>query len=428
MHMNSTSGCDSVFQVVITAEDSIGINVTVWVDVDHDGIVSPADTVIEGITIIMDRQISVDPFTDITDENGVTSDSYPRGNYIVAIDSTMLPPGLELVYGLDYFADTLCGAVFFNFLLTSSCQGVFVVQQEELCAGDSLFVEGQWITDAGQYTFVHSDPVTLCDTIIDLYITVSEEIIVQSVIDWNCETLGSITLDITGSDPFSILWGQGITGDTMVSGLHEGVYPVMITDVNGCSWTDTFSIMASPGLSFDVPPFYSIQQGDSALIVITGDVLEPGLQFQWTPAEILSCPACTSSLAYPLQSTNVVIVITGEDGCVYALETYIEVFIDSSLIDQVYAPNVFTPDGDGINDHWNISSKLENTFVQQLAIYDRWGNIVYSQTDVPLNSIEGWDGTKDSKRLNPGVFVYVGRLLLGDGREVELKGDITLVR
>ena len=162
MHMNSASGCDSVFQVVITSHDSIEINVTVWVDVDHDGIVSPADTVMEGITIMMDRQISIDPFIDITDVNGEVSGVYPTANYIVSIDSTILPSGFELVYGVDYFSDTICGAVFFNFLLTSSCEGIFVIQQEELCAGDSLFIEGQWISDAGQYTFIHSDPGLLC--------------------------------------------------------------------------------------------------------------------------------------------------------------------------------------------------------------------------------------------------------------------------
>jgi len=428
MHMNSASGCDSVFQVVITTHDSIEINVVVWVDVDHNGIVSPADTVIEGITIVMDRQISMSPFTDITDANGAVSGIYPSANYVVSIDSLILPPGLELVYGLDYFADTICGSVFFNFLLTSSCASVFVIQQQELCFGDSLFVEGQWISDAGQYTFIHSDPVTLCDTIIDLYVTVTEEILVLSVIDWNCETLGSIILDITGEGPFSILWGQGITGDTMITGQQEGDYPVTISDANGCSWSDTLSVIASPGLSFDVPPFYSIQQGDSVLITITGDVLEPGLSYLWTPVDILSCPTCPTSLAYPIQTTNILIRITDADSCVYTLETIIEVTTDSNTLDQVYAPNVFTPDGDGINDHWTISSKLETTFVQQLAIFDRWGNMVYSKTNVPLNSFIGWDGTRDAKRLNPGVFVYVARLTLGDGREVSLHGDITLVR
>ncbi len=428
MHMNSATGCDSVFQVMINAPDSIEINAVVWVDVDHNGIVSPADTVLEGITIVMDRQISVSPFTDITDVNGAVSGIYPSANYIVFIDSTMLPPGFDMVYGLDFFTDTVCGSVLFNFLLTASCGSVFVILQEQLCPGDSLFAEGQWISDAGQYTFVHSDPVTLCDTIIDLSVTLTEEIIVQSVIDWNCETFGSITLNISGAGPFIIDWSNDIMGDTLVTDLDPGDYPIIITDVNGCVWVDTFSIIAPPTLTFTIPTLYTLHQGDSVLISIEGDILEPGLSFQWTPSDSLSCATCPTSWAFHDQSTTLLIQITDADSCVYILQTNIIVTVDSNLLDQVYAPNVFSPNGDGINDFWAISSKLENTYVYDLAIFDRWGNMVYFKTELALNSFDGWDGTKDGKPLNPGVFVYVARLLLGDGQEVVLQGDVTLVR
>ncbi len=187
-------------------------------------------------------------------------------DYEVSVDSMLLPPGLMLVYGLAFVSDTTCGEVNIDFLLSSSCPAVFVIQPESLCPGDSLSIEGQWISDAGQYTFVHSDPVTMCDTIIDVYVTFFEEINVLPVVDWNCETIGSITLNISGAGPFTIYWGQGIPGDTMITDLDPGDYPVLITDVNGCVWSDTFSIVASPGLMFDVPGLYMVDQGDSVLI------------------------------------------------------------------------------------------------------------------------------------------------------------------
>ncbi|HSF89387.1 MAG TPA: gliding motility-associated C-terminal domain-containing protein, partial [Saprospiraceae bacterium] len=428
MHMSSVGGCDSTFQVMILAPDSLEINVVVWVDVDHNGIVSPMDTVIEGITIVMDRQISVSPYTDITDANGAVSGIYPTANYIVSIDSTILPPGLALVYGLDSFADTVCGSVLFNFLLESVCQGVFVILQEQLCPGDSILVDGQWISAAGQYTFVHTDPVTLCDTVFDVFVTVTEAIVVQSTIDWNCSTLGSITLDISGAGPFNIMWSNGLPGDTIVTDLDPGDYTVMITDANGCVLTDTFSIVAPPSLTFNVQNLYTIHPGESVLITIEGDVTEPGLSFQWTPADSLACPACPATLAFPDQTTTYLIQITDADSCIYHLQTTILVTIDSNTLDQVYAPNVFSPNNDGINDFWTISSKLENTYVKDLMIFDRWGNMVYAKTEVALNSFDGWDGTKDGKPMNPGVFVYVARLILGDGQEAVLQGDVTLVR
>jgi gliding motility-associated-like protein len=428
MHMSSVTGCDSVFQVVITSPDSFAINVVVWVDVDQNGIVSPVDTVIEGVTIVIDALINQAPYIGLTDINGSFSGEYATHDYEVSVDSMLLPPGLIVTYGLAFVSDTTCGEVNIDFLLSSACAAVFVIQQETLCPGDSLSIEGQWIMDAGQYTFVHSDPITMCDTIIDVYVTLFEEITVLPVVDWNCETNGSITLDISGAGPFTIVWGQGIPGDTVITGLDPGDYPVLITDINGCMWTDTISIEASPGLMFDVPGLYMIDQGDSVLIAITGDITEPGLTFQWIPAMNLSCANCPAALAYPSESTTYQIQITDEDSCVYNLVTNVVVTIDSNSFDQVYAPNVFSPNGDGINDVWTISSRLENTFVQDLAIFDRWGNMVFSQAEIILNTMDGWDGTREGKTINPGVFVYTARLILGDGQEVNLQGDITLVR
>jgi len=428
MHMNSVGGCDSTFQVTILAPDSLEINVVVWVDVDHNGIVSPMDTVIEGITVVFDRLIGQATYTGITDMNGTVNGLYPSGNYLVSVDSTILPADLLVVNGIEAIADTVCGTVTIDLLLESACPTVFVIQLETLCTGDSLFVEGQWITAAGQYTFVHSDSVTLCDTVIDVFVTVTAEIVLQSTIDWNCQTLGSITLDISGAGPFLVTWPQGIVGDTMVTDLDPGDYPVTITDANGCTLTDTFSIVAPPSLTFDVPGLYTIHPGESVLITIEGDVTIPGLTFQWTPADSLACPSCPASLAFPDQTTTYLIEITDADSCIYNLQTTVLVTIDSNTLDQVYAPNVFSPNNDGINDLWTISSKLENTYVKDLTIFDRWGNMVYAKNELALNSFDGWDGTKDGKPMNPGVFVYVARLILGDGQEAVLQGDVTLVR
>ena len=330
MHMNSVGGCDSTFQVTILAPDSLEINVVVWVDVDHNGIVSPMDTVIEGITVVLDRLIGQATYTDITDANGTVNGLYPSGNYLVSVDSTILPADLLVVNGVEAIADTVCGTVTIDLLLESACPTVFVIQLETLCTGDSLFVEGQWITAAGQYTFVHSDSVTLCDTVIDVFVTVTEEIVLQSTIDWNCQTLGSITLDISGAGPFLVTWPQGIVGDTMVTDLDPGDYGVTITDANGCILTDTFSIVAPPSLTFDVPGLYTIHPGESVLITIEGDFTEPGLTFQWTPADSLACPSFPASLAFPDQTTTYLIEITDADSCIYNLQTTVLVTIDSN--------------------------------------------------------------------------------------------------
>ncbi len=67
--------------------------------------------------------------------------------------------------------------------------------------------------------------------------------------------------------------------------------------------------------------------------------------------------------------------------------------------------------------------------VRQLAIYDRWGNALYSRSDLPINDPSvGWDGTFREELMDPGVFVYVVEVELVDGQVRLYKGDVTLSR
>lgn len=93
MHLISTLGCDSVFQVNITTPDSFEINGLVWVDVDHDGTISPADTLIPGITIQVVNLNNGVTDNQITDITGSISGLYPRDPYEIRIDTSILIPG-----------------------------------------------------------------------------------------------------------------------------------------------------------------------------------------------------------------------------------------------------------------------------------------------------------------------------------------------
>jgi len=66
----------------------------------------------------------------------------------------------------------------------------------------------------------------------------------------------------------------------------------------------------------------------------------------------------------------------------------------------LYSPNAFSPDGDGINDFFNISGQKIEDF--QIEIFNRWGQMVYKSFD--LN--DGWDGTFNGKKLPTGTYVY----------------------
>ncbi len=116
------------------------------------------------------------------------------------------------------------------------------------------------------------------------------------------------------------------------------------------------------------------------------------------------------------------------------------VYTDSIIItvseSEIYAPNVFTPNGDGLNDEFRVAYKSINTF--QCWIYNRWGNELYTWTD----PTKGWNGKYNGVDVKPGAYYYVIKALGSDYNpnstpnpkthrrvgEYLLKGDINLLR
>lgn len=85
-------------------------------------------------------------------------------------------------------------------------------------------------------------------------------------------------------------------------------------------------------------------------------------------------------------------------------------------------PNIFTPDGNGINDAYGAIStfKYESFFIE---IYNRWGNLVYRSEDPFFQ----WDGTTfTGERASDGTYFYIAALKSGDKSDTQ-KGTVTLV-
>lgn len=88
----------------------------------------------------------------------------------------------------------------------------------------------------------------------------------------------------------------------------------------------------------------------------------------------------------------------------------------------VFVPNVFSPNGDGKNDllmvYGNYIDRID------MRIFNQWGE----QIDRITDKTRGWDGRFKGKPQPVGVYVYVLQAQLSDGRIVNLKGSITLIR
>jgi len=90
--------------------------------------------------------------------------------------------------------------------------------------------------------------------------------------------------------------------------------------------------------------------------------------------------------------------------------------------DVIYVPNAFTPNGDGKNDQVHVHGKTMQGF--KFYIYDQWGELLFTSSDVQ----NGWDGTYKGKKEPAGVYIYYLQATLNDGRSINKKGTITLIR
>ncbi|MBK8489709.1 MAG: gliding motility-associated C-terminal domain-containing protein [Saprospirales bacterium] len=97
---------------------------------------------------------------------------------------------------------------------------------------------------------------------------------------------------------------------------------------------------------------------------------------------------------------------------------------------ELYIPNVFSPNFDGINDRAGVMGQAGVGVVGVFQIYDRWGTLVYEERNTPLSPSPkvGWDGTLGGRPMPPGVYVYFLEVQFINGKIRQKKGDILLVR
>lgn len=110
------------------------------------------------------------------------------------------------------------------------------------------------------------------------------------------------------------------------------------------------------------------------------------------------------------------------------LEVSTQHCLDTASVDvivsesQLYAPPVFTPNGDGKNDEFRVAYQSITEFLA--IIYNRWGRVLYRWD----NPQQGWDGTIDGKPAAEGTYFYVIKAKGSDEKQYELKGHVTLLR
>ncbi len=186
--------------------------------------------------------------------------------------------------------------------------------------------------------------------------------------------------------------------------------------------TSHVDLVVHPKPTVTVRGEQTIVAGTSADLLASGEYIS---RFLWSPAATLSCKDCSNPIASPFKTTTYTVKVFTKFDCVDSADVTITVLCDKS---QLFIPNTFTPNGDGINDIFMVRGTGITT-LQAFRVYNRWGQVMYERTNVPVNDkTYGWDGNFNGTQLPPDVYVWTVEAFCENGDLLKLKGDVTIIR
>ncbi len=234
---------------------------------------------------------------------------------------------------------------------------------------------------------------------------------------------------VGGPYTFSIDGGPAQNIGTAIS-VFAGDHVVEISDGNGCTYTEDIFINEPPAIIVNLGPDVEIQLGESIQLnaILSGSNV-PIDSIIWTPMifDSTSCMNCLSPTVSPLDDQTYTVEIFDINGCNGSDDIFVEVDKNRN----VYIPNVFTPNGDGYNDEFQVFSGPGVTQINSMQIFDRWGEVVFQRNNLSPSAFpdvaNGWDGRFRGKVMNSGVFVYLIEVSFDDGITLLYRGDLTLL-
>lgn len=237
-----------------------------------------------------------------------------------------------------------------------------------------------------------------------------------------CANNGPIQLDghnesnsgIAGLGTYS---GTGVSQeglfDPAISGSGKFVIQYTYTfSGTGCSNTISREITVNPVPTVEAPAGVTVLEGGN--VVISAKATGSGLIYAWFPATGLNDATIINPTVTGIGDIIYRLTVTNDEGCRQFADVRVTV-LKTPLM-----PNAFTPNGDGINDTWEIKY-LDSYPGCTVNIFNRYGHKVFTSIGYPAP----WDGRDKNSNLAAGVYYYI--IDPKNGRKA-MSGYITVIR
>ena len=289
------------------------------------------------------------------------------------------------------------------------------------------------VDHAGNYTLEVLDQTTACmasaTTSVSSLITEISFDLQTNPAECNAPNTGSISVANVngGTGPYLVSLNDGeLQAGTDFTNLEPGNYAVLIQDAAGCESEQAANLPMPtvPEIQLTLDQEGVVPLG--AAVTLRAVTNPPAAVLDtlfWTPAPD-GCSDCTQVRFKPTESATYTLTAIDANGCVGEAQINLVV----SPVGNIFFPNAFSPNGDGVNDHFMIQDGGAVAQINELVIFNRWGNQVYKATNLlPNMSDQSWDGFFRGERVSQGVYVYSAEIVWISGEVTRISGDVAVL-
>ncbi|MGL5890169.1 MAG: gliding motility-associated C-terminal domain-containing protein, partial [Bacteroidia bacterium] len=230
-----------------------------------------------------------------------------------------------------------------------------------------------------------------------------------------CE--GDSTLLIANSNPvYSYNWLPGNISNDSAFVFNTGSYIVAVTDTLNCTVYDTLNVTFQQNTQ--LPP--DVNTIPVCIGLIATIEAQGNGNIVWFTQSGQQVGTGSPFVTGPLFTDTTLLAYTQSGAC---RSTATTVIVDVEECEQ-NEPNVFTPNGDGVNDLFTVYIPYAEDL--RIEIYNRWGQLLNVVTDVNA----GWDGTvmQTGGQASDGVYYYIATATVPGSGPVKLSGFLHLIR